>query len=159
MENKRLEIRKATIKDLNGILRLNFDLFKKEYKEYDKTLNLKWTYTEGKKYFKSRITGKQSFLEIAEYDGKIIGYLVGALKDNPSHRNKERYAELENMMIESALRGQGIGKKMTRNFFVWCKKNNAHLMGVKASIGNKNGIEFYRKLGFKDYDLILEKKI
>ena len=43
MENDIL-IRKADSKDLEDILRLNYDLFKKEYKEYDNSLNLEWTY-------------------------------------------------------------------------------------------------------------------
>ncbi len=45
-------IRKANLKDLKEILRLNFDLFKKEYREFDKSLDLKWTYSrEGKEVF------------------------------------------------------------------------------------------------------------
>lgn len=46
MENNFI-IRKAKICDLKEILRLNFDLFEKEYEEYDKSLNLKWTYEGG----------------------------------------------------------------------------------------------------------------
>jgi hypothetical protein len=37
-------MRKATIKDLKKIQELNLMLFEKEYDEYDKTLNVDWTY-------------------------------------------------------------------------------------------------------------------
>ena len=51
-------IRKADIKDLKDILKLNFELFKKEYQEFDKSLNLNWPYREGKNYFRNRIIKK-----------------------------------------------------------------------------------------------------
>ncbi len=93
-------IKRAGIRDLKDILRLNFDLFKKEQIEYDKSLNLKWTYNEGKKYFKDRIVKKSGFVEVAEVKGKIIGYLCGGISDRLFYRKKAKYAELENMLIE-----------------------------------------------------------
>jgi len=44
-------IRKATIDDLKDILKLNFELFKYEFKNFDKSLKMDWTYSEGEKYF------------------------------------------------------------------------------------------------------------
>ena len=52
-------IREASNKDLSGILRLNLDLFKKEFKEFDKSLNIKWTNSkEGRDYFSKKIVNK-----------------------------------------------------------------------------------------------------
>ena len=48
-------LRKAKLDDLDDILALNFKLFKKEYKEYDKRLDINWTYGIGKKFFRDRI--------------------------------------------------------------------------------------------------------
>ncbi len=149
-------IKKAKIEDLGGILKLNFNLFKKEYKEYDKSLNLKWTYNEGKKYFKNRIMGKNSFVEIAELKGKIIGYLCGGISEREFFLKKAKYAELENMSIEKSFRGRGIGTKLAKNFMNWCRKNRVYRITVKASAKNREGISFYKKIGFKDHDLTLE---
>lgn len=81
-------IRRASIKDLGDILRLNFDLFKKEHKEFDKSLNMKWTYGEkGRKYFRKRASGKEGFCAVAENDRKIVGYLCGGLH-NWGYRKK-----------------------------------------------------------------------
>ncbi len=149
-------IRKPTIKDLEEILRLNLELFKKEYKEFDKSLNLNWTYKEGKEYFKDRIIKKDGFVEVVEHKGKIIGYLCGGISERLFYRKKARYAELEDMLIEKKFRGKGLGTKLTSDFINWCKKNKVDYISVKASAGNKLAINFYRKLGFKDYDLTLE---
>ena len=153
-------IRKATPKDLKEILRLNFDLFKKEYKEFDKSLDLEWTYSkESRKYFKSRITKKDGFVEVINNNGKIIGYLCGGISRRLSYRKEAKYAELENMLIEKKFRGKGLGAKMTKDFLKWCKRNKVDYVSVTASSKNENTIQFYRKQGFKDYDLELEIKL
>ncbi|MEK7150328.1 MAG: GNAT family N-acetyltransferase [Patescibacteria group bacterium] len=157
MENDIL-IRKADIRDLKDILRLNFDLFKKEHKEYDESLNLEWTYDEGKKYFKNRIVKESGFAEVAEAKGRIIGYLCGGISDKLVYRNTAKYAELENMLVEENFRGVGIGARLTENFINWCKENKVDYISVTASAENKQTVDFYRKLGFKDYTLTLEMK-
>lgn len=152
--------REAGVKDLDEILRLNFALFKKEYKEFDKSLNLNWTY-KNKKYFKNKIIKKDGFVKVVENKRKIIGYLcggIGTLKELDC-RKKAKYAELENMFIEKKFRGKGLGAKLTRDFISWCEENKVNYLSVTASAENKLTIEFYRKLGFKDYDLTLEMKI
>ncbi len=157
---KQFTTRKATIKDLDDILRLNFDLFKKEYKEFDKSLDMNWTYSkEGKEYFKDRITRKGGFVEILEYNGKTIGYLAGGLVEKMDYRIDAKYAEAENMLIEKKYRGQGLGFKLMKNFINWCKENKVNYISLTASADNKYAIEFYRSMGFKDYNLTLEKKL
>lgn len=152
-------IRKAEKKDLEDVLRLNFDLFKKEYREYDKSLSLKWTYGVGKKYFKDRITKKDGFVEVVENNNKIIGYMCGGMSERLFYRKKARYAELENMIIDKKLRGKGIGKRLTKDFINWCKKNKADYIFVTAFAKNESALNLYRKSGFKDYNLTLEMKL
>lgn len=149
-------IRKADIGDLEDILGLNSDLFKKEYKEFDKSLNLKWTYGEGKKYFEDRIVKKDGFVEVAEVKSKIIAYVCGGISERNSYRKRAKYAELESMLVEENLRGSGIGTKLTKDFINWCKENEVENIAVTASAQNNQGVDFYRKLGFKDYSLTLE---
>ncbi len=56
-------------------------------------------------------------------------------------------------------RGKGIGRKLTENFVNWCKKNKVEYITVTAFAKNKQAIDFYRKLGFRDYELDLEMKV
>ena len=155
----KIDIRKATAKDLNDILRLNQELFKKEYREYDKSLDMRWTSSQrGRSYFKNRISQKDGFVSVAVIDGKIIGYLCGGFREH-SYRKKAKYAELENMIVEKKMRGKEIGEKLAQEFLKWCKENKANYISVTAAAGNKAGIDFYRRLGFKDYNLTLEKKL
>jgi diamine N-acetyltransferase len=158
---EKITIRKANESDLKDILRLNLDLFKKEYKEYDKKLNLKWTYGKmGRTYFKKKISEKNGFTFIAENEGKIIGYLCGSLHKSPyDYRIIKNYAELDNMIVDKKFRGKRIGEKLVKEFLKWCKGKKADCISVNASAQNEKGIEFYRKMGFKDYSLTLEIKV
>lgn len=156
MINKNIFIRQAGVKDLGDVLRLNLDLFKKEYKEYDKSLNLRWVYKDGKKYFKDRIIKKDGFVEVVEIDGKIIGYLCGGISEREFYRKKAKYAKLENMFIQDNFRGKGIDARLVKNFIDWCKKNKIGYISVTTSVQNKQAINFYRNTGFKDYNLTLE---
>jgi len=153
-------IRQATIKDLNEILRFNLELFKKERREYDKLLDVSWTYgVEGKKYFRGRIKKKDGFVVVAESGGRVIGYLCGGLNKMESYRIQKKHAELENMFVEKKFRGKGIGGKLTESFFTWCKENKVERVSVSASFDNKEAVAFYERMGFKGYSIMLEKKL
>lgn len=150
-----VKIRIATIEDLEDVLRLNHDLFVKEYEDFDTSLDREWTYGEvGKEYFVYRITGSDGFVAVASDGESIIGYLCGGLKDRQFHV-EGIYAELENMIVSAGYRGQGIGKRLMTDFLDWCDANAVNRVVVMASAGNVDGIEFYRKAGFSESDTTL----
>jgi hypothetical protein len=152
-----IKIRKATIKDLKEVQKLNLLLFQKEYKEYDKFLNLNWTFGErGTKAFKKVLTNKDRCTFVAEYNGKIIGYLAGGISTPEFYRNLPKVAELYNTLILEKYRNKKIGTKLYSEFVKWCKNKKFKIIKVQASAPNKKAINFYRKNGFKDYTLILE---
>ncbi len=155
---KTFVIREAKIKDLPFILGLNLELFKKEYKEYDKTLNLAWTHKEGESYFKKRIIGKDGIVLVVENNKKIIGYLCGGISKREFYRGKGVYVELENMFIEKEFRRSGIGARLGKKFIKWCQNKKPNRISVKVSAQNKEAKKFYEKMGFREYDLILERK-
>lgn len=149
--------RKATIKDLKDVLRLNSELFKKEYREFDKTQNLDWTYSkEGRKFFRKKMAEKDSFVWVAENRGKIIGYLSGGAAKRIPWRKRARYAYLGSIFIEKKFRDKGLGAGLVKNFIDWCKEKRVNYVSVTASAKNKSAIDFYRHSRFKDYDLVLE---
>lgn len=144
------KIRKANLKDLNDILALHFKLAKKEHREYDKKLDLDWTYGAGKFFFKDRIIKKDGFVEIIESNNKIIGYLCGAISKKSYLSQKFKYAELDNMYIEKKFRSKGIGKLLVENFTEWCKKNKIDIINVSIYSKSYLGHKFYKKTGFKE---------
>ncbi len=84
-------------------------MFKKEYEEFDKSLDLNWAYSKsGKDYFKYRITREDGFVEIVEYNDKIIGYISGGTSKRQGYRKKAKYSELEICWLRRNLEGKAL---------------------------------------------------
>ena len=153
-------IKSATIKDLKDIQKLNLMLFEKEYKEYDKTLNCKWTFAnDGENYFKKRIIKNDGCTLVAYIDNKMVGYLIGGFQKKESYRVLPALAELENMFVLDDCRSKGVGTKLFCAFIDWCKSKDVKRLRVVASAMNVRAIEFYKKNNLIEYDLVLESDI
>lgn len=155
-----VKIKPARIENLQEIQKLNLLLFQKEHKEFDQNIDCNWTFSkEGEVYFKKRITQDNSCLFLACIEGKAIGYLAGSLVDKCEYRILTAFAELENIYILDEYRNKGIGTKLYQAFLDWCKSKGIQRLKVETSARNTSAIKFYRKNGFRDFDLILETVI
>jgi diamine N-acetyltransferase len=155
------KIRLATIDDLKAIQGLNLMLFKKEYAEFDDTLNCNWTFgKDGEEYFTKCITEDDGCVFVACINDKIIGYLAGGLVDKiEPYRVPLKSTELENMFVIDKYRDKGIGSQLYQAFVGWSKSKGANRLRVSACAQNLEGINFYRKNGFIDYGFVLETNI
>ena len=151
--------RKAEPKDLEDVSRLVFELLKLEDKKYDPTINVDWPYRSGKDFFRKEIINKNSFIEVVEIDGKIIGLLYGSLSQCPPYRQKAIYAEIYHTFVKEEYRGRKTGQRLIRDFFDWCREKKVDYVALDTSINNKPAISFYKKMGFKEYALVLEIKL
>ncbi|MFH1978417.1 MAG: GNAT family N-acetyltransferase [Candidatus Aenigmatarchaeota archaeon] len=155
-----VEIRTAKLEDLKEIQRLNQILCKKEHDEYDPLIIGDWPYRkEGEEFFKNRIIEEDGFVVVAIKNNIIIGYLAGGLSKPLSYRKIDKMVELDNMFVLDAYRSSGIGSKLYNEFVKWCKKTGTKRILVHASAQNKKGIEFYKKVGFKEYTMELETEV
>ena len=155
MEN--IIIRKANIDDLYEIQKLNKELFELESNNFDSTLITDWPLTqEGKEYFENAI--KKDIVLVAYVDKQIVGYLAGTLNSQYSYNNIVQ-AELDNMCIMNEFRKLGIGSKLFEEFKKICKENKINEIKVVASYNNLNAIDFYKRNGFKEAELILKQNI
>lgn len=84
----------------------------------------------------------------------IIGYLAGSISEKCSY-SLIQYGEINNMLIDSKYRGQGVGKVLVDNFKKYCADRNIQNLKVVASAKNKDAIEFYKKQGFGELDVTL----
>ncbi|MEA2064723.1 MAG: GNAT family N-acetyltransferase [Patescibacteria group bacterium] len=154
------KIKFATIENLKDIQKLNLMLFKKEFDEYDKTLNCEWTFADdGENHFKKRIIKNDSCALVAYTNNKIVGYLVGSIQKKSSSRILPIFAELENMFVLDNYRCNQIGNKLFKSFIDWCKSKNVKKLRVIAYAMNIRAIKFYKKNNLVERSLILESDI
>ena len=152
-----MNIRRATLDDLDIICELNNKLFKLEKENYDSTLVENWPLSdEGKEYFKDLITNH--YVIVALLNDKIVGYLAGSIEEKGSYELIQ-YGEINNMLVTDECRGTGIGRKLIDDFKEYCKNQNINNIKVVASFKNKDAINFYYKNGFKEFDLTLTMSI
>lgn len=60
------------------------------------------------------------------------------------------------MFVEEGFRNHEIGSKLVKSFLKWAKKKGVENVRVGALAQNSKALQFYRKLGFKDYEVTLE---
>ena len=149
-------IRIAKISDLEKILEFNKRLFEHE-RLFGDTYNLEWTYSErGMSYFRKRLTENGGIVLIAEEGNEAVGYLCGFI-DHYSFRLINPIAEIENMFVEENFRGKGIGSELVRKFDEVCRSKDVKRIRVGAICQNSGAVNFYRKNGFNDFEMYLEK--
>ncbi|MEK7568778.1 MAG: GNAT family N-acetyltransferase [Patescibacteria group bacterium] len=157
-KEKQVEIKVATVSNLKDIQDLNHQLCTKEAKEFDPTINENYPIQkEGEEYFKERIENGCAL--VADVDSRIVGYLIGGISKASDYRNISKIAEAENMYVLEEYRSFGIGGKLFQEFIDWCKARGIEKMKVVVSSKNTKAIDFYKKEGFEDYDVTLEKTL
>lgn len=154
-------IRQAVAADLDAIRELNLELFRKEFAEFDKTLDCSYPASSaGREYFAHRISAVDGCALVAEDDGRVVGYLAGGFRQTEPYRlDFGPLAELETMFVEEPRRNQKIGAGLMAGFIGWCRENKIARIRVAASPGNTAGIRFYQRHGFAPLDLVLEKAL
>ncbi|OGM18773.1 hypothetical protein A2686_01905 [Candidatus Woesebacteria bacterium RIFCSPHIGHO2_01_FULL_38_10] len=150
-------IKTADSKDWQLIQKLNNQVFIND-KENDDDLDMDWPSSEkGVSYYKKLANGKYGKCFIA-YLGKIpVGYAALAIKDFGYRKSK--YVEIENIGVNPEYRSQGIGQKLIDSTIKWAKEQKATKLYVSAYWKNKRAINFYKKNGFYESGLELDKKI
>ncbi len=153
-------IRRAELRDLDDILKLATQLFQDEKENYGKDWDLKWIYGQGKEIIKGDLTYENSFIAVAEINGDVFAFLRGSLYwDGWMSWKKGKGAELWDFVIREGLRNQGIGSKLINMFFEWCEEKSVDYILLNVTVGNSKGIEFYKKFGFEEHQVIMEKKL
>ena len=155
------KIRRAKIEDLSKVSELVGLLINKEYEEFDETIDPHHVLSrKAQDYFKERTEDDKSgvFL-VAEVSGEIVGYFIGGLGIVEDYRLLDKIGEGESMFILDQYRGLGIGTEFMRLFEDWCRKRDIKRVRIVSSAGNKDAIKLYHRIGYKDYDLKLEKEL
>ncbi len=152
-----IKIRPAGKEDILSLQKLNNELFI-ETQKYDSGLDLDWPLSEkGNKYFSDLLGIENSYVLIAEEDENPVGYLVAEEREVEYRKGKSVY--LENMGVSPKSRHQGIGGMLISELVNLVNEKGIKKVYVTTYLKNNMALEFYRKNGFKDVDITLEKII
>jgi GNAT superfamily N-acetyltransferase len=94
----------------------------------------------------------QRCIMVAEYEGKIIGMCTAQLLISTAEGGKA--ALIEDMVIHQDYRRQGIGRSLLEKIGDWAYEHGAKRLELLADIGNTPALEYYKKLHWKQTQLI-----
>lgn len=152
-----IEVRPVSCDELEKLIELNKRIFINNPK-YDEDLIVDFADTDiGRKFFAESINNKNGVCLVAEEDGEFVGYVSGGRKEVPYRRGV--YFEIDNLGVVPEQNGRGIGRMLMESVTNWAKENGYTKIYVESYARNMDAISFYRKNGFNDIDLSLEKKI
>jgi len=152
-----IQIREATIDELPALLELNQKIFVKN-PQFDRDLILDFSLTpEGIEYFKKEFKREDGCFLFAEQNGKLIGYVNGGSKKF-AHR-KSKYFEIDNLGVIPEEKGKGIGKLLLDKILEWAKRKDYQKIYLNCYAKNSEALSFYKKSGFNEIDIGLEKTL
>lgn len=152
-----IKIELAMVSDWELIQKLNNEVFVSD-KENDDDLDLNWPFSEnGIKYYKKLASGEYGKCFIAYIDGKPAGYIALAVKDFGYRKGK--YIEVENMGVSPEYRSHGVGHLLIEKAVEWAKEKGATKLYVSAYWKNTKGLSFYKRNGFYEVGVELDRKI
>ncbi|MFQ5531754.1 MAG: GNAT family N-acetyltransferase [Candidatus Nanoarchaeia archaeon] len=132
-----MKIRKATKKDVMGIVELYWLEFRKvPYNERDSKREILRKIVN---YFKGNV------IFVLEIGGKVEGFIIGQVF--PSDEVKSGF--IDEIVISSNFQGKGFGKKLIEEIDKYFMKNGARIVELLSHRRSK-AFKIYKKMGFKE---------
>lgn len=160
-----IKIRKATLKDVPALVELNAML--EDGQDEIILKNMPWLEPLSKrkniyaketgKGFRKTINSKERFMFLAEINGKLAGYLEGAVR-----KHKVRHCisgSIWDIFIKKEFRGKGISSKLKKEALKIMRKKHAVYVSLNVNRYNTRAHSIYKKWGFVDSDISMLKKL
>jgi ribosomal protein S18 acetylase RimI-like enzyme len=153
-----MKIRKATKKDLDGILELA-DLMLDFHYKMDSYYKIYSKYENPREFYESHLKKKNVRYVVAENtDGELIGFASASVTSIPRTKAPKVGALITNF-VKKEYRGKGIGTKLFKDQMKWLKENNVKHVEMSVDVRNKKAIILWKKYGFEDYQVRLRKDL
>jgi diamine N-acetyltransferase len=96
------------------------------------------------------LAGPGSTVLVAEIDQKVVGLAVLLTRPPPGFAGAvpHKVIELDNLVVQSGLRSQGIGRRLVEATVGWSRAQGASHVGVAVHAFNRDARRFYERAGF-----------
>lgn len=102
-----------------------------------------------KKWWATCTRSRTKCTYVAEHNGVVIGYLMGAIEKRPPVLKIGKEAICWDLFVEDDYRGIGVGAALMEEFFSWARQKKVNMVTLQVAPPNKMGKKFYKKLGFE----------
>jgi ribosomal protein S18 acetylase RimI-like enzyme len=161
--NVELEVRRAAEEDVPGLLGLWREMMD-FHAEVDPRLR-PLAPPEGEraweKHLREDLLGQESAcVLVAERGGRIVGMIVGLLRDVYPVFEPERRGFVSDISMAADARRQGVGRALLQSLVAWFKERGASRAELRVADANPVSRAFWRAMGCTEYmrDLWYEVK-
>jgi len=155
-----MKVRKARSEEIGQIADLQQGLMFREKKidptYFDLSKHAKEGFVE---FAKKKIENRKSRLLVAIIDDKIVGYILGWIKERPPVFRLKKIGYISDCFVVKKFRRKGIGEKLTQKMLTWFKTKRLNHVELVVTSKNKLGLTAWKNLGFEEYRKIMQRKI
>lgn len=144
----------ATQDDIDALVASVTALFREDAGQHDPAIDTEWPVREGAAYYATLVDDPACLLALARDGDRTLGHLVGKLSEPMSVR-PERFAILESLRVDPAVRGHGIGGALIRHFLDWARERDARRASVTAYAANEGAQRLYARHGFAPMSVVM----
>ncbi len=160
LKDKIVIIRRATEKDISGIINLLYQVSKVHYECRPDIFE-----PDTKKYSANEIKEiledySRPIFVAADETGEVAGYCFCVIQRNGGgvlKRFKTLY--IDDLCVDESLRGKGIGGALLDYATAFAKAEKCHNITLNVWVGNDAAISFYENKGLTPQKIVLEKKL
>lgn len=109
--------------------------------------NKKFDYTKFQMAYTSKIDDEKNYYIIGIDDSNVIGFLSLVIDYQLHHVQK--VATIEELIVSSKYRSNGIGKNLLENAIEYAKNNKCDVIELTSGFSRERAHKFYEKNGFK----------
>ncbi|MEE9525823.1 MAG: GNAT family N-acetyltransferase [Candidatus Woesearchaeota archaeon] len=154
-----MEIRKATKKDISGMIKI--DTFAEQLKGYTglDELDLKKSVEkEAGRYYNRFISKNKKWVYVAEEDEKIIGFILFTIQKRERYYKIKKVGYIDLIVVDKNARRKGVAKLLMKKAYEEFKEKGILFLRLSVHTDNPSH-EIWKKLGFKDYKVDMWREI
>ncbi len=156
--NMNIKIRKATIKDLDGVL-----ILVKKLIDFHHDLDTCYRPASKRRLMKSFLEKtfreKNTEIFVAEENKIIVGYLMINVSKTQQRYSFSKMGSVWDIFIEEEYRRKGLTKKLLREALEWFRLKGVRNIELSVNFKNKIGIKTWQKLGFSNQEITMFMKL
>lgn len=149
-----LQIKKATIKDLNALQSIGRQTFSETFAAVNSQENmikyLRESFADEK--LTTELNNPNSHFYLAEIDNKVIGYLKLNTGDAQTEKQASNALEIERIYVAKEFHGQKVAQALYAQALETAEKLNATYIWLGVWENNLRAVSFYTKNGFVQFD-------
>jgi ribosomal protein S18 acetylase RimI-like enzyme len=146
----KIEIRKATRRDVPKIAKLAGELVRQHYGfDAQRFLFIENPESGYEWWFGKELDNNKALILCAKLDGKIVGYAYARLEPKDWNALLDAHGALHDILVAEEARGKGIGRKLLQRIQADLRERGAARIVLHTAIKNRAAQKLFASVGFR----------